>query len=253
MTAQAFEYTFFAEQRPCALVVSHERSGTHFLMNALASCYGYVAQPWINLDVPEANINYFDPSVISEYLRLLAGRPLANIVKSHHAADFFAGELARLTQRYVILSVCRHPVSVMVSYWRFLHGLPWFEGPKVADPLTLARSEPWGLMRRYHLGQYPTLLRRWAAHGEGWLAAAESQRGIAVVRYEDLDAHFEETMLDLAPFFGRTPQVLACPPRGVNVVPGGPEDPTGCGPPDIEALERLCRDEVGATMARLGY
>jgi hypothetical protein len=40
----------------------------------------------------------------------------------------------------------------------------------------------------------------------------------------------------------------------VNVIPGGPEDPAGVGiPPDAAALRRLCREEVGATMARLGY
>jgi hypothetical protein len=140
MNAPPFDYTYFDDERPSVLVVSHERSGTHFLMNALASCYGYVAQPWVNLDVPETNINYFRPQAISEHLLPIADRPLANLVKSHHAADFFSSELTRLTERYVILSICRNPVSVMASYWRFLQRLAWFEGPKVADPLTLARS-----------------------------------------------------------------------------------------------------------------
>ncbi len=32
------------------MVVSHERSGTHFLMNTLALNFGYIAKPWINFD-----------------------------------------------------------------------------------------------------------------------------------------------------------------------------------------------------------
>lgn len=253
MSTSEFECTFFAEQRPAAIVVSHERSGTHFLMNSLASCYGYVAQPWINFDYPETNINYFHPKAVSEYLLAIADPPLAKIVKSHHAVDFFAGELGRLTERYVVLSICRHPVSVMVSYWRYLHRLPWFEGPKVPDPLTLARSEPWGAMRRYHLGHYANLLRRWAAHVEGWRAAAESQRNIVLIRYEDLDMRFEETIPALKHFLGRPPLAIVRPPRGLNVVAGSAEGPTGYSPPDVEALQRLCRQEVGSTMARLGY
>ena len=35
----------FPDERPAVMVVSHERSGTHFLMNALAACYGYVSRP----------------------------------------------------------------------------------------------------------------------------------------------------------------------------------------------------------------
>lgn len=116
MNDAAFKYTLFSEQRPAAIVVSHERSGTHFLMNALAACYGYAAEPWINFDFPDTNINYFKSWSVREHLLSLAARPIANIVKSHHAVDFFVGELPRLTDRYVFLSVCRHPVSVMVSY-----------------------------------------------------------------------------------------------------------------------------------------
>ena len=38
-----------AEYRPKVLVVSHERSGTHFVMNSLALNLDYVSSPWINL------------------------------------------------------------------------------------------------------------------------------------------------------------------------------------------------------------
>lgn len=248
----SFDYSFFAERRAAAIVVSHERSGTHFHMNALANCYGYVAQPWINFDLPETNINYFRPKSVSEHLLSLASRPLANVVKSHHAVDFFASELPRITERYVVLSVCRHPVSVTLSFWRFLERLPWHEGPKVPDPLSLARSEPWGAMRRYHLGQYANLMRRWAAHVEGWCAAAASQPGIAMVRYEDLDTRYEETMSGLAPILGRVPGTIVRPPR-VDVIAAGQLPLSSSDSIDTAALEQFCREEVGDTMSRLRY
>jgi hypothetical protein len=274
---QQVDLTFFAEERPAVMVVGHERSGTHFLMNALAACCGYVSAPWINFDLPSLNINYFKPTEVGWALRTLATRPLANIVKSHHPADFFAGELPRLTSRYLVFYIYRHPVAVMLSYWRFVHRCSWVEGPRTADPLAFARAEPCGRMLRYQIRQYPDLLRRWAAHVEGWRAAAEQQPRVLIVRYEDLDGRYEDTMRGLGlPLVARNllrpgqrgsedtlrgvatlpdqPGALPRPPRDVNVIPGGAADPSGSGiPPDTDALERLCRETVGETMARLGY
>jgi hypothetical protein len=246
--------THFSEYRSAVMVVSHERSGTHFLMNSLAACYGYVSAPWIDFDRPLVNINYFYLPEVMEALLGLAAGPMANLVKSHHPADFFGSELGRLTERYVVFVVCRDPAAVLLSFWRFLHAWPWAEGPKVADPLTFARSEPCGLMMRYQPRQYPNLMQRWAAHVDSWLTAAAGRPRVVVVRYEDLDAHYEETVRGFAGVLGRPPQSLVRPLRDVNVIPGGPPDPTGRGiPPDTEALRRLCRETVGATMARLGY
>lgn len=61
-------YTAFDRDRPSALVVGHERSGNHFLMNTLARAYGYIAEPWFNLDQVPHPINYFQPAAL---LRLL--------------------------------------------------------------------------------------------------------------------------------------------------------------------------------------
>lgn len=247
-------FSYFPEKRPATMVVSHERSGTHFLMNALAACYGYVSDPWLNLDYNTLNINYHSPLIFRRTLLEMAEQPMANVGKAHHAVEFFAGELERLTSRYVVFTIYRDPVAVLLSYWRFLHRWHWVEGPKVADPITFARAEPCGRMLRYQIRQHPNLMRRWAAHVEGWLAAAAAFPRVVALRYEDLEAHYEETMLGLAPLLGRAPHALTRPGRNVNTIPGGPEDPAGLGlPPDIAALRRLCRETVGDTMTRLGY
>ncbi|HTU17698.1 MAG TPA: sulfotransferase domain-containing protein [Gemmataceae bacterium] len=240
--------------RPAVMVVSHERSGTHFLMNTLAACYGYISRPWIDFDRPPLAINFYSPRQVREQLLALAAGTRRQVVKSHHQAGFFAGELSRLAEQYVIFYICRNPVNVLLSYWRFLHRWPWFEGPKVADPLTFARAEPCGQMMRYQLCQHANLMQRWAAHVEGWLEAAAAVPRVLVVRYEDLDAHFAEVVPGFAGVLGHPPRTLVRPPRGVNVIPGGPEDPSGQGvPPNVEALRSLCRAHVGATMTRLGY
>lgn len=247
-------FTLFQESRPAAMVVSHERSGTHFLMNALASCYGYVSTPWIDFDRPTFNINYFYLPEVRDLLLALADRPMANVVKSHHAVDFFAGELQRITERYVIFVICRNPAAVMLSFWRYIHQWPWTEGPKTLDPASFACGEPCGRLMRYQMRQYGSLLDRWSAHVEGWLYAAASLPRVVVVRYEDLDTNYEATMRGLAKHLGRPHQAIARPARDYNVIPGGPRDPTGQGvSPDLNSLRQLCREHVGPTMTHLGY
>jgi hypothetical protein len=252
----AEEFTFFPEPRPSVIVVSHERSGTHFLMNSLAACYGYVSMPWINFDhTTKSVLDIYTREQIRDILLGMTHRPMSNIVKSHHTADFFRGELERLTQRYVILAIHRHPVDVMLSWWRFMYHFPKGDyGPLHPDPVTFALAPPSGLMLRYQTHPIFSNLERWAEHIDDWLTAAGNYPNIGIVRYADLHDHYDKAMQDLAPLLGRPPLALARPSREVNVIRRGPDDPLNTGiPPDLDALRQLCREKVGGTMARLGY
>jgi hypothetical protein len=253
----AEEFTFFSEPRPAVIVASHERSGTHFLMNSIASCYGYVSLPWINFDMPDHKLlEHFSREQVAQILLSLAEKPMANIVKLHHAADIFAGQLERLTERYVILVIHRDPVAVMLSFWRYLHHFAASNkaGPLEPDPVSFARAKPFGRMMRYQLQEYETVIERWANHVEGWLEAATHNARIVSVRYEHLEERFSETMQSFAGVLGRLPHALIRPARDFNVIPPGPSDPLGSGiPPDLAALRSLCRERVGTTMDRLGY
>ena len=250
-------FTVFPTQRPAVVVVSHERSGTHFLMNTLASCYGYVSKPWINLDHPTKSLlEFHSREGICNILLDTAARPIANIVKSHHPTDFFTGQLQKLAQRYVFFYIYRNPVDVMLSYWRFMylfhHSVE--PGPRLADPVSFAQAKPSGHMIRYQTRASDTVLERWARNVESWISAAELYPNIVVVRYEDLNERFESTVKRFSTALLQPPQGLLRPAKGVNVVPPGPADPAGTGiPPDIEALRSLCRDKLGGLMTRLGY
>lgn len=247
-------FSLFPELRPAVLVVSHERSGTHFLMNALAACYGYVSTPWIDFDRQTFNINFFYPPEVGGLLNALADRPMANVVKSHHPVDFFNGELKRIVERYLVLVMCRHPADVMLSFWRFLHQWPWNEGPQTLDPLSFARAEPCGRLMRYQSRQYPSMLHRWAAHVDGWCKVAAEDERVRIVRYEDLDRDYEQTLRGLTGQLGRAPQAIIRPDKDFNVIPRGPSDPTGkLRSSNMDELRGYCRATVGETMSRLGY
>jgi hypothetical protein len=226
-------------------------------MNSLASCYGYVSLPWINLDNPTQNmLEIYSREEITKILLEITNGPMANIIKSHHTTDFFAGQLESITSRYVIFVIYRDPVSVMLSYWRFMHRFEESDnaGPRVGDPLTFARAKPFGRMLRYQSRPCDTILERWADHVESWLTIPTGLPRIQLIRYEELDFNFETTMKKLAPILEREPQALMRPARDHSVIPPGPNDPMKTGiSPDIEALRQLCQKKVGNTMARLGY
>jgi hypothetical protein len=177
-------------------------------------------------------------------------------VKSHHTVDFFAGELANVTQKYVIAVIYRHPADVMLSFWRYLHHYRPAEnaGPLAPDPIAFAKTAPSGLIDRYQLQPCASMLERWAIHVRGWHRAAQTDPRIAFIRYEDLDRQFEAAMRNLAPLLERDPEAVVRPARDKNVVPRGPDDPLRTGiPPDVVALRKLCWDTVGDTMRLLGY
>jgi hypothetical protein len=245
--------TVLTDDRPPVLVVSHERSGTHFLMNAIARGYGYTSWPWIDFDTPTFPINYYQPQSVANALSSLADRRVANIVKSHHAVGFFDGVLDRLLRRYVVFYIHRDPVDVMLSFWRFMHEWPWREGLKRDDPLSFARSEPEGQMMRYQINQRRNLLDRWARHVEGWRSAAEGRPRLRIVAYASLRDQYEATLGSFASLLGRLPTDLASPKKGENVVRGPNRSTLEATPADIEALKALAIAEVGDTMRSLGY
>lgn len=252
-----FVLTFFEEgdARPPVMVVSHERSGTHLLMNSLGQSYGYDADYYCNFDSRPLGINFFRSGAIQDTLQQLADRRLASVVKSHHEAAFLAKAIDRILERWVVFYVHRDPVEVMLSYWRFMHGWTWDEGPRLADPLAFARAAPAGQMMRYQARQHATVLHRWASHVDGWLDLAARRRRLVVTRYADLVTDYAGTLGGFAPLLRREPEKLSLPSRGENYVKGKPLPPAmeiraKAAPP---ALRALCRELVGPTMRRAGY
>src|SRR5438132_1444947 len=99
-----------------AWVFSHERSGTHFLMNTLAANFGYIARPWFNFDY-ELGINFHAPAAIMKVFQPMHDKPVLNIVKSHHGYGFMAESIHYLLEQFHIFYIYRDPRDVMLSYW----------------------------------------------------------------------------------------------------------------------------------------
>lgn len=236
------------------MVVSHERSGTHFTMNALAKCFDYVSRPWIDLDTHQININYFAPSELSSTLRQLAAMRPAHVVKSHHEFRFFAEILDEVGRAFHLVYVYRHPADTLASYWKLLNAFPWSEGPKSVTALEFATSAPMARLMRYQFHQYGSMLDRWANHVRGWTEAAKTSPLIHLVRYENLHHDYETAVRDLGARLGMEPARIERPARDENVI-GGPDMPFDPAPgADNRAMiGELALRTCPELLAELGY
>ena len=207
------------------VVVSHERSGTHFLMNSIAMNSAHVVDPFLNFDhSPQSDeINFYSRTSVGGFfggllqMKVPAGRLfLKSIVKSHHAHPFLAPVFGMPGVRVVY--VHRDPVDTMVSLWRFLHRWEWHEGRKAATPLELSRSPPEGRLVRYQYHHAATHFDRWAQHVSGWLEVGAREDNVMCVSYADLCADFEGRMSEILRFVEQPlPTVIRPPPRGAYI------------------------------------
>jgi hypothetical protein len=99
--------------------------------------------------------------------------------------------------------------------------------------------------------QCASMLDRWARHVEGWTAAAERNRRIVPVRYEDLRDSYADMIARFSAIVGQSPRSTTPPDRNENVVQGA--DPRSLPPPDAAALREVAISRIGETMRALNY
>jgi hypothetical protein len=243
---------FDGQDRPAVLVASHERSGTHFLLNALQAAYDYSAQPWFDFDTPPLTINFYNTPSVKGLFEKYAVQPVRTLVKSHHHFDFFADAFNPVPERWIVFYIYRNPVDVMISFHRFINHWSWHEGPRRSTALEFATASPEGRMMRYQTTQHDTLLHRWASHVESWHEAARSDSRVILVSYEQLSTEYERTVRGFSEVLRAAPTNLVPPSPDQNVVPR-----TGIAIPldrqSKDALHQAAMRIVGATMRKLGY
>lgn len=254
MTNESMEISLASDGRKKAIVISHERSGTHFLMNSLAENFGYVSYPWWNFDYNQP-INFHDPSIISGFLRMSHDQSVLNILKSHHPIEFFESNLEYLMEQFFVFYIYRDPRDVLLSYWKLVNHFPWDEGPKTQTIGEFIRSEPRGAMLRYQKQQEANIVNRWRTHVSGWLEFHESNPGckIFVTRFEDLDLEFDSVIEKISTFTEMEITTPKRPDKFRNVISTG-EGKSGT---FIDLLDdndlKFIANEAGDVMERAGY
>lgn len=204
-----------------AIVLSHERSGTHFLINSIAANFGYREQQLDIDNFPGTKrpvVNWEDPKALHGFLEQYHDKPIANVFKCHHSFEFLQPEMDYLLDQFHVFYIYRDGRDVLTSLWNYLHRLKWFEGPLTETVGELMRTHPAGRMCRYQYAMRPTLLNRWVHQVGDWITQAP--KGICYIRYEDLNERFEDTIKTIGQHMNMVPKTLEKPAlQGHTVVP----------------------------------
>ena len=182
------------------MVSSHERSGTHFMMNSISECTEYTANPFLNFDyMPLGSlVNFFSKESTNKFLFSLKkisqnesnNLCVNSIIKSHFPLSLMDPN----KNLCKVIYIYRNPEEVFISYWKFLHRWNWVEGPKLSSPLELIKSNPKGQSQRYQIENYKNYFARWASHIINAKNSARNSSNIVLVNYAELKNNFETTI-----------------------------------------------------------
>jgi hypothetical protein len=230
------------------LVVSHERAGTHFLVNSIALNFGFNAN-----QIDLARSEGFDPCQPDQariWLARYQGRCVSNIFKSHHDTTLLLPTLTPYLDEFQVFYIYRDGRDVLTSFWRYLNRLKSGWGPQVPTPGDFIRAAPTGGLLQYQANSCENMLARWIRHVSDWL---DADIAVHFVSYELLHQQFEATLSDIG-------QVLQKQPSGY--IRPGIDSPASlpwrgeigswrtCWTGDDEVM---FEDHAGALMLRLGY
>ena len=188
---------------PKIIVASHERSGTHFLMNAIADNYGYISDPWIDIDWPQVKNPYASEN-FCYFLEQFQGKGVISTFKTHFPASFLEPVIDLILDEFQVFYIYRDVIATMNSFSRHISGFDWDMGPTADSGRELMSMQPSGALLRYQAKQFASLLERWRQHVYSWTKGltAERRAKIIYVRYKDLNERFDETIRSIGDRLG---------------------------------------------------
>lgn len=197
------------------LVVTHERSGTYFLIESIARNFKR-GRHVERIDLDGKSVNWADPDQFMEFLQRpeWGGIPVLNPFKSHHVRCFFEPIWEHVIREFHVFYVYRDGRDVMVSLWNHLNRQQGEYGPMTYHPRDIISAAPVGMASRYHGSPPPvTMAGRWADHVKSWLQPRWAD--VCYVKYENLCTDFEGQILRVASHLGMdAPKVAKVPLLG---------------------------------------
>lgn len=182
--------------KPSVLVVSHERSGTHYLINTIAKNFGYSSREESILG---------NPGDLHKKIRSLAGAEI--IIKGHQQFQWFKPHIDDILEKVKVVYIVRDGKDVLTSCFHYMHkrrdtgSFPPTGAGRKEDFGAFIRSNPaaYNFDGWYSSDKSVNMPQRWARHVAGWYPVP----GALVVRYEGLKNDFRSVVMDkLAPHLG---------------------------------------------------
>jgi len=171
------------------LVITHERSGTHLLINCINyDQKGQFYTVGYSENKKDFHLNGYKHTT---YKDIMSNAYLPNSVsKSHHQAEFMEEYLYFLFKKYSVIYVKREVKDVLSSYYKFMprpDQIPAF--PSLEEWIF---CKPDDIGRKFFNPYFPdphvitepeNYVHRWFLHTNGWLKHKDK---MLVVNYEDM-------------------------------------------------------------------
>jgi len=188
------------------LVVTHERSGTHLLINIINQ-YNFGKFNTIGF-IPINTIPYtLDNYKHQVYKDIVVNSYLENIVcKSHHQVEFMKPFLDFIFDKYKVIYLKRNLKDVLVSYYKFIpHPKDLDKFPKIEDWIFMKPDE---IGKNFLIPYDPdphiiiepeNYIDRWKIHIDGWMKYKEN---LLVLNYEDILLDFKNQKSKIENYIG---------------------------------------------------
>ena len=195
-------------------VISHERSGTHFLINTVRR-NTYVRHPLAK--IAEWYGPYDDHSTRFDHIDALNARwpqlcKTAGMIKSHCDRPLFEARYRKAKVVYIL----RDPRDVMTSWFHYLNGdrsldlVPPEAGDHHCESFSEFLRRPLSDWLRYSYslhGDLANVAERWADHVSGWITAPDT----LIVSFRELKGDYKAVVRKVARFIGLKPRFVQRP------------------------------------------
>ena len=192
------------------LVVSHERSGTHFLINTIADHFNY-SRNVINVyekggyRTQEEQVSNYTEEVRSFMNDHCLIEDQGKIYKSHHDIRFFTPEILR---HFYVFYIYRNVYDTLTScyhYYKRNRHAPFPYNDDVEKFLFDVRPSEYPTERSYSYGNNINNVVRWKNHIDHWLShTTRNDYDVCYIQYENLVNNYKQEVNVIASFLGRT-------------------------------------------------
>ena len=192
------------------VVVSHERSGTHFLINTIIKNFGY-SDGWI--DFPRFNKM---PNDCGKVKAFCVGHGRDNrVFKTHHQVGFFESYMDDFLKYFTVFYIVRDPRDVGVScfYYFNKHNNDFPVTKSVGDLLLRVKPYKYAWDSGRSIVKSETLVDRWALHVSGW-----NRHNVHLIKFSDLKRNFSNVVRKIGRVLNKPAGPIIVPSLDHNVV-----------------------------------
>jgi len=209
------------------LVISHERSGTHFLINSIRLNFDY-SSTWIDVHCKDKiNPNNAYKNIYKKQIQIFFKNNFFKqtdcIYKSHHQSYYFENILQQILQHFHVFYIYRDPKDVLCSCFTYFNKANVLAFPLNKNIEQFLKIKPYlyPFDGAYSFIKSDNMIERWKTHHESWL---KHENQINFITYHDLKNNFKKQIKMISNIIGKPlPHKIQvpllsgiCPNKGVE-------------------------------------